>query len=276
MTSANNRNCIAKHLNILAIVFIPYSAAIVHRKMVKGIHFPIEETVITSTGDNTVIVYDIAKPEDAEELNEFFHVHFFPAQPIRQLRFWDESEENKKSLQLEDSMRKRLQANPGISIVAREKMTGHLIGCKINEIEKRDTFVPQVKPPADVRTPGWLIRTILAALNEDVNLFDLCNTDKIVNFLLGAMRPDYSNLGIHKRMHELSAEIAQSVSAGAIRMEAFSHFAGTSKLNQLVKSIDYATFQLDDGSRPLANVDLGVHKSARLLVRLLNNNQNNL
>lgn len=42
---------------------------------------------------------------------------------------------------------------------------------------------------------------------------------------------------------------------------------GRNPANQLIKSIEYATFELADGSRPLAGVDMGGHKSARLIAR---------
>ena len=68
----------------------------------------------------------------------------------------------------------------------------------------------------------------------------------------------------------MTYEIARSSTApkvGAIKHQAFSHYAGRNPANKLIKSVDYATFQMPDGSRPLAGVDMGVHKTLRLLVR---------
>ncbi len=53
--------------------------------------------------------------------------------------------------------------------------------------------------------------------------------------------------------------------AGAWKAEAFSHYFGIEKDWELIKSIDLEDYQLPNGTRPLAGVDLGVHRTVRLL-----------
>jgi len=50
---------------------------------------------------------------------------------------------------------------------------------------------------------------------------------------------------------------------------AFSRFAGTDTIFEVIRSIDYDSFQLPDGTRPLAGIDLGVHRTARLIAARL-------
>ena len=157
-----------------------------------------------------------------------------------------------------------------ISVVVREKHSGHLVAFLLNKLEERATFVP-----TDVgngqRRPGWLVAALTAQLEKDVNLFDLYQTDRVVNFYLGVVRSDYRKRGLSKTMARLSTQLVRSLEppVGAIKTIAVNHYAGRHPANKLIKSVDYETFQMADGSRPLSGVDLGVHKSARLLARPL-------
>ena len=146
----------------------------------------------------------------------------------------------------------------------------------LNKLDERTALIPAAKPIASGRRQsGQLASAITAQLEKDVNLFDLYWTDRIFDFYLGVVHPDYRKHRVSQTMGRLSTKITRSINnppVGAIKMVAFSHYAARNPNNELVKSIDYATFQLADGSRPLAGVDLWVHKSARLLVLPLNNN----
>lgn len=55
---------------------------------------------------------------------------------------------------------------------------------------------------------------------------------------------------------------------GALRGFAFNRYVAP-KGWEIIASIDFKDFQLPDGSRPLAGVDLGVHRTARSLAQRL-------
>ena len=230
-----------------------------------AVEFPLEEKV-----DDKILVYDIGRPEDVKEVLELFRTHFYTSAPIRQLCFWDDSPENQKAPRTEGYVRQALAvADPPVSLVVRDKSTGQMAAFKINHLDRRDSFEPMPRPQANDRSPGWLIRAILAELEPDVRLFfDWFKTDRILQLLFGLVRPDYRRLGINKRLDQLSYDLARSMGMGAVWHVAVSDYAGRNPANQVVKSVDYATFQMaDDGSRPLAQMDLHGHKSARLIVR---------
>lgn len=62
----------------------------------------------------------------------------------------------------------------------------------------------------------------------------------------------------------LRRKIIEENGPGAMKGQPFSHFAATGKNWEIIKAIDYDTFEMQDGTRPLAGVDLGVHRSVRL------------
>ena len=214
-----------------------------------------------------VLVFDLGRPEDAQQVIQLHRDHFLTTPPIRQIHFWDEAEENRTAPWSESFIRKSLAAQPPVSLVVREKSTGHLVAYKMNELDERNTFTPM--PPSDSKAPGWLARALAAHLERDTveTFFDQFKTDRLLSVFFGLVRPDYRRLGINKRLDQLSYDLARSMRVGAVWHVAFSDYAGRHLANQLIKSIDYATFELADGSRPLAGVDMSGHKSARLIVR---------
>lgn len=222
--------------------------------------FPVEKTA----KNGRVLVYDIAKPGNLEEMVDFFVKHFVAAPPIRQIYFLTGSEEIPTPFWALWSIGKCL-AEP-VSLLVREKTTGHLVAFVANHILKKETFQPSPTFPPDDKRIGWLASAILAELDRGVDLFALFGTDRILEASIATVRPDYGGLGINVELGHLSEDICRIHGIGALRTAAFSRFAGRNPTNRLIKSVDYDTFEIH-GTRPLANVDMGVHKSARLLAR---------
>jgi len=91
-----------------------------------------------------------------------------------------------------------------------------------------------------------------------------------MHFWFGAVRDDYRNQQTLtlKRISTYSSlvlKISHVNKVGAWKMEAFSHYAGSGKYWEVIRSIDFENFQLADGTRPLYGADLKVHRTARLL-----------
>jgi len=60
--------------------------------------------------------------------------------------------------------------------------------------------------------------------------------------------------------------MAHDYKIGTMRAEAVSHYSSPEKCWKMISSFPSETFQLPDGTRPFAGVDLGVHRTARLIV----------
>lgn len=151
-------------------------------------------------------------------------------------------------------------------ITVREKNTGRLVAFQATTIRERSE--EKLLDPDD-RSAGWLFRAIIAKLDEGLDLYDLYQTDRILHIWFTAVREDYRSQRLtgfaNATCSALFANMAHDNNIGAIRAVAFSHFSSTEKCWKLIRTIDYDTFQLPDGTRPFAGVELGVHRTARLM-----------
>ena len=235
--------------------------------------FPIEEECIFPDGKVVKVVYDIAQSQDAEEVFEFMLQHFFPVEPLRQIHYFNPDEETKRPKWKLDHIRQCF-SKPYSLIVRELGPSGRLVAFQANYMEDRNTYAKK-DPDHHDRSPGWLARVLIAELNRDLDLFNQFQTDRIMNFAMTAvLSPDYTrrNTTVRKRMVLFCTNIAIQQGAGAIKAEIFTGFIKTDEEGDIIRTIDYATFHLSDGSFPFANVTMDpTHKSARLLARKVTN-----
>lgn len=238
----------------------------------------IEETI---RGGKETLVYSIARPEDVDEVVLMAIESFANSTPTKEIEAIDYPSSADAGLERLNSYRTRTQmafAQP-TSIIVREKSTNQVVGFMAMVIDERgsnSSSTYSIKSNDD-RTSGWLMRALLAELNRDVNLYERYGTDTILSIKFGAVRKDYRGERVilySKAYLALEAEIIAKYGAGAIRAQAFSHFfnlaaTATGKNWETIKTIDYNTFEMPDGTRPLAGVDLGVHRSVRLFAARL-------
>jgi len=214
-----------------------------------------------------ILVYHIAKPEDVEEVAAFAAEHFFNESPIRELGMFDDQSDEAGRFYWRQGRLQKCFAHP-TSIVVREKSTGQVVGFTAAILEEREhQSTPVNLNLNNNRSPGWLNRALAAELNRGVDLYSRYGTDRILHFWFGAVRKDYRGKGVSSSASHtaLATQIIRDSKAGAFKAVAFSHYAGEKHWNwDAIRTIDFAAFELPDGSRPLAGVDLGVHRTARL------------
>jgi len=121
------------------------------------------------------------------------------------------------------------------------------------------------------RSPGWLYRAISSELDRDVDLFSRYKTDKILHAWFGAVRKDYrgERILLSDAYRTLRDQIIAENGVGGMKGHAYSRYAPAGKNVEVLKTLDLNSFQLPDGSRPLAGVDFGVHRVIRLLATIL-------
>jgi len=227
------------------------------------LNFPI--TVRLSNGDSPVII-DIAKPDVAEEIGEFFMLNFTPVSPNSELQEYDASppEIDVQKQQFWLNLRRETLSQLH-SMTVREQSTGRLVAVIYNRMETPTTEHPEF--------PKRLVTAILQTLTKDHNLFTLYETDKVLDIIIVTVSSDFGRKGLATKLMELSIQLAIQSGAGAIQVEAVSEYTAraASKLGfEILKSIDYATFEYD-GIKPLAGKEkmLSEHPAARLMARRL-------
>lgn len=87
--------------------------------------------------DGSILVFDLAKPSDVEEVFEGLLTHFFVRTPVRQIQLFDESDETRRPLWKLEVTRQCCTPPKGLSITVREKSTGLLVAFAGATIEQR-------------------------------------------------------------------------------------------------------------------------------------------
>ena len=140
----------------------------------------------------------------------------------------------------------------------------------IKEEEHSKTFVclAEFKPHSaakDDRSVGWLQRALNAQLYRYLNPFDELKAERLLfGAGAGVVHPDYGQLGIIAVLIRLQMEMLKIRGAGGgltTSSGSYSAKALEKAGAHVMRSIDYATFQLPDGTRPFAQVDMGVHRT---------------
>lgn len=217
--------------------------------------------------DGTVLIVDIGRMEEAEEVGEFFKVHFMQKTPNAQLCGYPKKEETEEDKQTRLERRRKFLAQSLTLVVREGSSTGKIVAVWFNEIEE----------PKEAKEDEPPDRLIMAVLKEVVrgtpDLFALYETDKIFHLIALSVHKDYCMRGLATRLNKLSLQLAVRSGAGAAKAEAVSEYAFRSftKLGfEVIKSVDYATFEFQ-GTTPLAGEHemLSQHTAARLVARRL-------
>ncbi len=225
--------------------------------------------------DKQNLIYSIAKPEELEEVAQFAAEHFFNSSPIREFASFDEVSDETERFAVRKARLRNCLSHLA-SILVREKSTGCIIAFAAFILEENQPSDSTLKTNyssniIDRQSPGWLNKAIGADINRGIDLYARYGTDRIMHYWIAVVRSDYRGQRVFGLMNNdgafrsLAVKIAIENKAGVWKAEAFSHYFGMEKDWQLIKSIDLDDYQLPDGTRPLAGVDLGVHRTVRLL-----------
>ncbi len=201
-------------------------------------------------------------------MTEFASKYYFNSPPILQLGSFDDP--------LDESGRYawrqgRLQVcfKRPTSFLVRDKSNGNLVAFLARCLEERSKPLSGnygVQSNPSDRSVGWLNRAITAELLKGVDPSGLLvrDSDLIIVPWFAAVRPDVRRQGILSRMMSIAMELDKANKVAAQVAVSFSHFGCREPHWKVIRSINLSTFELPDGTRPLAGVDLGVHKVARL------------
>lgn len=121
--------------------------------------------------------------------------------------------------------------------------------------------------PNDRTHSARIWRVLDEELFRDVDLFTMYNTDTILMIGTGVVHPNCGQMGILVDIYEFQKEFALEHGGGAATVIASSFyiFKTVVKLDfQILRSIEYASFEMPDGTRPFAEFNLGVHRAISL------------
>ena len=209
-----------------------------------------------------ILIYDIARPEDLNEAVILMADCFSKSSPFKEI----DSITNPWNLDaITEGRKSQIQQcfSRPTSIIVREKSTNEMIAFSSMMILERGVNI-RIDWQSE---PEWLAEAIEQELERGVDLFDRYGTDRILCMCIGAIKEDYRRKKVfYCRAYEaLEDEIIEKYSPGAMIGHAFNQFAVTGENFEVIRSLDYDSFQLPDGRRPLAGIDLGVHRTARLI-----------
>lgn len=210
------------------------------------------------------LVIDLARPEKAQEIEDFLMVHFIPVSPIKQLCQLND-EENGKPPWLREGVDECVERP--YSLVIRDG-NGMMVAVMLTVLEK--------KPMEPIQYPAeWkLVAAYLTELNRGVDLYSIFDTDQIFHLEMVAVSSEYAHQGLAKLLYELSLELlAETGETVVVKTEAASSYIAriAAKLGFTVyNSIDFASVPYG-GSYPLAgdSAGLGEHRTGRLMARRL-------
>lgn len=218
-----------------------------------------------------ILVYSIAKQEEVEEVAHFAEETYFSSSPVREIYSSDDVTITKEErlAWTRNRYQNCIQHPTSILVTVREKSTGRLVAFQSLTMRIRGESSAAIWVDPNDRSTGWLLRAILAKLQGGADLYALYKTDRILHLGNASVRRDYQGqklIGMRNATcRALFAKIAHANQIGAMMVEGINHYAASEKCWQLVHTFHFETFQLPDGTRPLAEVDLGVHRTARLL-----------
>lgn len=217
--------------------------------------------------DGTVtLIYDIARPEDVDEAAAFAAESLYNSSPIKEIASFDDPSDEAGRIAWNKGRLQTAFSNP-TCIIVREKTTGDVVGFVTMKIEERDDGSNSTTfNYSDDRSAGWLTRAISAELNRGIDLYTRYETNRILFIWFGAIRDDYrgEKLFYLKPFRDLTKRIIRENVPGAVKAITFSNYSAVGKDWEIIKTIDFESFELPDGTRPLAGVDLGGHRTAKL------------
>jgi len=215
-----------------------------------------------------ILIYSIAKQEEEEEVADLAHEHFYSSSPMREIFLFDYVTKDEFFACTRARLQKCFQHPRSKLITVREKSTGRLVAFQAITIrEKNDGSEVSVDP--EDRSTGWLLRAIIAKLDEGVDLYALYQTDRILHIWFTVVSGDYRGqrlVGVRNAtICALFAKIAHDNKIGAMRAEPSSQYSSPEECWKIIQKIHFETFQLPDGTRPFDGIDFGVHRGTRLV-----------
>lgn len=214
------------------------------------------------------LVMESAKAEDTEEIFRLVIEHHYALAPNRQIMFFDRSDEHRRPADRLADIQFRL--SQPYSLVIRDSLAGsRIVGVSLNKLESRKDLQHSGTSGPD-RPVGWLTKALVAELYRGVDLFGRYQTDRILDLGSGVVRPEYRRSGLLLRMQKVATDLAHRDGAGAVKAYALRESGAkfiTGQLGlELIKTVDYATFEYPPGVRSLANMldQLGGSRAARL------------
>lgn len=226
----------------------------------------------TGDGLKTGLVMDTARVEEADEIFKFLQANFLSVPPLRQINFWDQSEESRMASWKQEQVTVRL-SQPYSSVVRDRKAGNQIVAVNVAAMERRQDVQSRSHDPSD-RSAGWLYRAIGVELHRGVDLFELFGTDKILNLGSAVTSPHYFRMGLGFIMLRWAGMMAYRDGAGAVRSDALSELGAKVDFKlglRVIKTVDYATFQCSKGTRPMASLVpvMGGTQVAHLMARSL-------
>ena len=197
------------------------------------------------------LIINKIRPEEHEEIVEFFFAHFMPRLPIRQICQYDDGPKKfKRPNWMWDEVRQCI--SKPISLSVRDPATnGQLAAVLLNVIEVR----PSESAQQVAEEEQDLLTVYLDELNKDINFFDIFEIDEIMHNIMVAVSPDYTQLGLASKMYQLSLDIAIANGVKAVKTEAANIY--TAKVATKLRYTPYKVLDLASleylGTRPLAN-----------------------
>jgi len=226
------------------------------------------------------LVINVAQMEEAEEIRDFLYAHLLHTSPTIYLLNWsplDSVEENAldwKQICLSYVIGS-LSTGPYTLTVRDETEGGKLVAVRLNKIEDKpsQSNSDESNNQSINKFTDSLLFTVLIAMNQDVDLWKLYETERIFHFCAVTVHENYGRRGLAMKLNELGVQLAVQSGAGAIASEAVNCNAARvlAKLGfSTVKTLDYANFEFR-GVKPLADNEelLSQHPIASLMVRKL-------
>ena len=224
--------------------------------------------------DGRVLVVDRACLDDVDEVREFIQQHFMAIVPNYLLISYDVLCREKARPFLE-AYTNLFRNNQSVSLIVRGD-GARLVAIMVNRIEHRDVdrAKPLHHPNLSSSKDELPIFAILRTLYQNLNVFELYETDTIFHLEMVAVRGDHCRLGLATHLIQLSIQIGQANKVGVFIIEAvnvYSSKIASSFGFETIKEIVYKDFEYG-GSRPfvLHLQELGEHRSAQLMALKLN------
>ena len=130
----------------------------------------------------------------------------------------------------------------------------------------------------DDRAVGWLARALDAEMYRGLNPFDFFKTQHLLFFNMAFVHPDYAKSGILFDMYQLAARtamISHNIGAGIGTASGnYSAKASVKAGGKILRTLNYSTFQLPDGTRPFSRSHMGGHDTRFLVAGLPPLNKN--
>lgn len=186
--------------------------------------------------DGSILLVNKAREEESEEIFAFQEEHYYQKSPLRQVIGYDSPPDAELFPQVRlKRMRERLRQHFSLTV---RNSTGRLVAIVINEVKER----PEVDPTEDADSVS-----VNEALNRDVDLFALYQTDRIMHLWQLAVHVEYVHCDLAVKLIQLTMDLASATNGvQAVKVRSFNKFAFRVLVSlgfTIIKSIDYFSFE---------------------------------